>query len=142
MNKIKLKDRRHFFKQMIAWAGLLFLSLLTGKAKASGLKVKMEKATIHHVFFWLKNPGDGTARKRFEEGLNMLITIPEIKMSHVGRALPSDRDVVDDSFTYSYLAVFENPEDQDRYQTHPVHLKFIDEYGDLWERVQVYDAVS
>lgn len=137
-----MKDRRNFFKQMIAGAGLLSLSLLTGKARASGLKVKLEKATIHHVFFWLKNPDDESARRRFEEGLDMLISIPEIKMSHVGRALPSERDVVDDSFTYSYLAVFENPEDQDRYQTHPVHLKFIDKYGDLWERVQVYDAVS
>jgi len=137
-----MKNRRHFFKQMIAGTGLIGLSLITRKTSASELKINLEQAMIHHVFFWLKNPKDQAACRRFETGLKMLITIPEIKMSHVGRAVPSSRDVVDDSFTYSYMAVFENKEEQDRYQTHPVHLKFIEEYGDLWERVQVYDAES
>jgi hypothetical protein len=137
-----MKDRRHFFKQLTAGTGLLGLSLLTGTVRGAELKVKLEQAMIHHVFFWLKNPNDPAACRLFEEGLKMLISIPEIKMSHVGKAVPSTREVVDDSFTYSYLAVFENRDDQDRYQTHPVHLKFIEQYGHLWEKVQVYDAES
>ncbi|MDB5240049.1 MAG: stress responsive alpha-beta barrel protein, partial [Spirosoma sp.] len=30
----------------------------------------------------------------------------------------------------------------DAYQVHPVHLEFVAECAHLWNRVQIYDAVS
>jgi hypothetical protein len=38
--------------------------------------------------------------------------------------------------------LFDNKEDQDIYQTDPVHLKFINDCSHLWQKVLVYDTVS
>ncbi|MGQ8337855.1 Dabb family protein [Sunxiuqinia sp. A32] len=137
-----MKNRRNFFKKLVAGAGFVSLSFMSKKVDATNLKIDMEHGFIHHVFFWLKNPENEADCKRFEEGVNILITVPQIKISHVGKAVESPRDVVDDSFTYSYMAVFDSKADQDDYQVHPTHLKFVEEYGDLWEKVIVYDAMN
>jgi len=96
---------------------------------------------IHHVFFWLKEPANTEARKQFELGLQNLIKVPQIQSSHIGTPVESPREVVDDSFTYSYMAFFKSKEDQEIYQTHPIHLKFIEDCQHLWVKVIVYDAM-
>lgn len=136
-----MKNRRSFLRKSLAGIGLLSFPLLSKKASASEMKIALHDSFLHHVYFWLKEPDNPTACKRFEEGLALLVTIPEIKLYHTGKPVKSDREVVDDSFTYSYLAVFDNKADQDIYQDHPTHLKFIEEYGDLWDKVVVYDAL-
>ncbi len=40
------------------------------------------------------------------------------------------------------MAFFKNKEDQDIYQTHPIHLKFIEDCQHLWQKVVVYDAMD
>lgn len=52
-----------------------------------------------------------------------------------------EREVVDNSFHVSELMIFESIEDQDAYQVHPIHAKFVEEYSHLWERVVVYDMI-
>ena len=136
-----MKNRRSFIKKTLVATGLLSTPSLLKNSQAAEMKIKIEDSFIHHVYFWLKNPESDAACKKFEEGLELLVTIPEIKMYHVGKAVESERDVVDDSFTYSYMAVFNNKADQNIYQSHPTHLKFIENYGDLWEKVIVYDAL-
>ena len=61
---------------------------------------------------------------------------------HLGTPASTKRGVIDSTYSYSLLLIFKSKEDQDIYQTHPTHLKFIDECEDLWERVVVYDSVS
>ena len=97
---------------------------------------------VHHVYFWFKKPNVKKDRERFEEALKKLVTIDRIVEMHLGVPASTRRDVVDRSYTYSLLTVFRNKEDHDVYQSHPVHLGFIDECGDLWEKVVVYDSVS
>jgi hypothetical protein len=100
------------------------------------------KYFVHHVYFWLKKPVKKEVRAKFERGLKDLVKIEEIGESHLGIPASTKRSVVDRTYTYSLLVTFKSKEDQDIYQTHPIHLKFIDEYGDLWEKVLVYDSVS
>jgi len=102
----------------------------------------LEKLFIHHVFFWLKKPVSREVRTRFEKALRQLITIETIVEYHLGVPATTKRGVIDTSYSYSLLVIFKNKEDQDIYQIHPTHLKFIDDCGDLWERVVVYDSVS
>jgi hypothetical protein len=97
---------------------------------------------VHHVYFWLKKPITSEIRIKFENGMNELTTIETIVGKHLGTPATTDRGVIDSSYSYSLLLTFENKEDQDIYQTHPTHLRFIDEYEDLWEKVVVYDSVS
>jgi hypothetical protein len=97
---------------------------------------------IHHVFFWLKEPVTADVRTKFENALKELVTIGTIVDHHLGRPAGTNRTVIDASYTYSLLLTFSHREDQDIYQTHPTHLKFIEENSYLWERVVVYDSIS
>jgi hypothetical protein len=81
-------------------------------------------------------------RSQFEIGLMELIKVPQIQSFHLGTPVQSPRDVVDDSFTYSYMAFFNSKEHQNAYQTHPIHLKFVGDCQHLWEKVIVYDAMD
>ena len=97
---------------------------------------------VHHVYFWLKKPVTKAVRAKFEDGLKKLITVETIFSYHLGLPAKTNRGVIDRSYSYSLLLTFKSKEDQDVYQTHSTHLKFIEECGDLWERVVVYDSVS
>ena len=97
---------------------------------------------VHHVYFWLKKPVTREVRNKFENALKELITIETIVGKHLGIPAATHREVIDSSYTYSLLVTFRNKEDQDIYQTHPTHLKFIADCQDLWDKVVVYDSVS
>ena len=51
-----------------------------------------------------------------------------------------NREVNDQGFDVSLHLVFANKKAQDDYQTHPRHLKFIEENKDLWSKVRVFDS--
>lgn len=97
---------------------------------------------IHHVYFWLRQPVTMENRVKFEKALKELVTVETIAEHHLGVPAATNRDVIDTTYTYSLLATFRNKEDQDIYQTHPTHLRFIDECQELWEKVVVYDSVN
>lgn len=97
---------------------------------------------VHHVYFWLKAPVTLEIRNKFENALHELITAETIVDRHIGKPASTHREVIDRSYTYSLLLTFRNKEEQDIYQTHPKHLKFIADCQEMWERVVVYDSVS
>lgn len=123
-------------------AGMAATGFLTVPRRATAGETQMKNVFVHHVFFWLKEPQNTDARKAFEKGLKELIKVPLIQSSHIGTPVESPREVVDDSFTYSYMAFFKSKEDQNAYQTHPIHLKFVEDCQHLWEKVIVYDAMD
>lgn len=133
-------NRRNFLNKMVAGISFFGLFLIAKTTKAADMK--FSKIFVHHVFFWLKNPESMDDRKAFENGVEALLKVPVIKASHVGMPVLSERDVVDDSFTYSYMVMFDSAEDQTIYQTHPIHLKFIEDCAHLWDKVIVYDAMD
>jgi hypothetical protein len=97
---------------------------------------------IHHVYFWLKNPESTDDRSQLIEGLNKLSAAAIIRDFHIGKPAATNREVIDSSYAVSWLLLFKNKEDQDSYQTDPMHLKFVDECSHLWSRVVVYDTVD
>ena len=135
-----MESRRNFVTKIAGGMAAAGFLTVTGNAYAN--QVPMKNIFVHHVFFWLKEPQNAEARKDFEKGLQGLITVPQIQSSHIGTPVESPREVVEDSFTYSYMAFFNNKEDQEIYQTHPIHLKFIEDCQHLWEKVIVYDAMD
>lgn len=136
-----MKTRRNFLKK--AAAGLTLAGLIPLSKKTMAGEVKITGALMHHVFFWLKEPENEIHRKQFEKAMNDLLKVETIKMSHVGiPAATEERGVVDNSYTYSYMVLFDNLEDQLIYQKHPFHLKFIEDNSELWNKVVVYDSVD
>lgn len=97
---------------------------------------------VHTVFFWLKNPENAAEKAELQAGLRTLTAIDVIKTAYVGQPASTNRGVIDASYTCSLTFIFDNKEDQDVYQTHPIHLAFVESCKHLWERVIVYDAVS
>jgi hypothetical protein len=95
---------------------------------------------VHHVFFWLKNPDSETDKQKLIEGLKTLVDIPGYITAHIGFPANTNRPVIDRSYAVSWLILFNNGEEEATYQNHPVHLKFVEEYSHLWERVVVYDS--
>lgn len=96
---------------------------------------------IHHVYFYLKNPESVEDKAKLKEGLEFLGTVPTIHKYYIGVPANTDREVIDNTYAFSWLCFFENAEDQASYQSDPTHLKFIEDYADLWETVKVYDSV-
>jgi len=136
-----MKNRRTFIKK--AAAGAALAGLLTVTENASAGEVKITGALVHHVFFWLKEPKNEAHKKQLVAALNKLIKVETIKMSHIGfPAGTESRDVVDHSYSVSYMVMFDNQADQDTYQVHPLHLKFVEENSHLWSKVVVYDSVD
>lgn len=98
---------------------------------------------IHHVFFWLKNPGSRADRDLLISGLRTLKAIDVVRQLHIGvPASTEKRDVVDISYDVSELMFFDSVEDQKRYQDHPIHLEFVRKHAHLWEKVTVYDTLG
>lgn len=97
---------------------------------------------VHHVYFWLKNPETGADKAQLVDGLKKLSAVETIDSFHIGQPADTNREVIDRSYAVSWLLLFKNKADQDVYQVHPLHLKFIEECSHLWQKVVVYDSVD
>jgi Stress responsive A/B Barrel Domain len=97
---------------------------------------------IHHVFFTLKNPSSAADKADLIKGLNAMRSIEEFKMIHIGEPASTNREVIDRSYSVSWLLVFDNLADQEVYQVHPLHKKFVETCSHLWAKVVVFDSVN
>ncbi|WP_298298224.1 Dabb family protein [Hydrotalea sp.] len=97
---------------------------------------------IHHVYFWLKEPDSHAAHQQLYKGLQALSKVPEIKSFHIGVPASTNRNVIERGYHFSWLAIFENITEEEIYQTHPIHLHFIETCSHLWEKVVVFDSVQ
>jgi hypothetical protein len=97
---------------------------------------------IHHVYFWLKEAGNQEHKKLLIEGLKKLSLVKTIQRFHIGEPAGTSRDVIDASYSVSWILIFNNAADQDSYQVDPIHLRFVEECKHLWKRVVVYDTVD
>lgn len=102
----------------------------------------MKNIFLHHVYFWLKNAGSAADRDKLVEGLQTLTAIKTIRQFHIGKPAATNRGVIDTSYAVSWFVLFDNDADQASYQTDPIHLKFVEDYAHLWEKVIVYDSVD
>ena len=104
--------------------------------------MQLKNVFIHHVFFWLKNPESIADKAMLVEGLQKLSAVTTIKDYHIGQPADTYRNVVERTYAVSWMVFFANAEDQESYQTDPVHLKFVEECSHLWNAVKVHDSVD
>jgi hypothetical protein len=109
----------------------------------AGATVNSYPKLVHHVFFWLKNPGSKEDLARLLAGLRTLAAIDSVRGAHFGvPASTEKRDVVDNSYSASEILFFDDPAGQKTYQDHPIHKQFVADCSHLWQRVVVYDATA
>lgn len=104
--------------------------------------MELKNTFIHHVFFWLKNADSNEDKQRLIEGLQKLSSVKTIKQFHIGVPANTNRDVIENTYSVSWMLFFENDADQESYQTDPIHLKFVEDCSHLWKRVVVHDSVN
>ena len=97
---------------------------------------------VHHVFFWMAPDASAVDRAALAAGIRSLSAIETIKMHHLGVPAATDRPVIERGYTFSWLLLFETAADEAVYQSHPIHLKFIEDCRHLWTKVVVYDTIS
>lgn len=132
-------SRRKFVNQTTKTA----LATVVGAAAVSNTMAMIEKSVfIHHVYFWLNNPESKEDFDKLVAGLRKLSVVKTISSFHIGKPADTNRDVIDRSYSVSWMLLFKNKADQDSYQVDPIHLKFVDECKHLWKKVVVYDSVD
>ena len=137
---MKKVNRRKFIERSAT--GLIVASMLAIASCKTEMNDCLENRFIHHVLFWLKDPGNPEVKGKFEKELKKLVTIETIVEKHLGVPAMTPREIVDNSYTYSLFITFRNKEGHDIYQVHPKHLEFAKECEDLWDRVVIYDSVN
>lgn len=106
-------------------------------------KARNKKQVVHHVFFWLKNPGSKEDLNKLIAGLRTLKKIETIRKMHIGVPASTEvRPVIDNTYSASELMFFDDLAGQKIYQDHPIHKKFIEDCSALWEKVVVYDVID
>jgi hypothetical protein len=94
---------------------------------------------VHTVFFWLKKELSEEQRKAFFKGVETLKNVqPHVKIL-TGTPSSTNRPIIDTSYDYGLTCIFESMEDHDTYQIDPVHLEFIKNHAEDWEKVTIYD---
>ncbi len=114
----------------------LGMGAIVDSARAEGPQL------AHMVFFTLKDDSE-SSRKALMDGCKTYLSGHDnaVYFSVGTRAKEMDRDVNVKDFDVALHLVFANKAAHDAYQTSPRHLKFIEENGDLWESVRVFDSL-
>ena len=94
----------------------------------------------HHVLFWLKADTTADQKADFRKSLETLEGVESIKTLHIGTPAPIERAVIDTTYTFSLTVFFDDLAGHDVYQTHPLHLAFLDSFRVYFDKVVIYDA--
>ncbi len=95
---------------------------------------------VHVVYFWIKDGlPEAATQQLLSDCREYLSKIPTVKIFDAGKPAMTPREVVDNSYQVGLLTAFEDSAGHDVYQTHELHLKFIERNKANWKRVQVYD---
>ena len=96
---------------------LVFLMLVTSSVRAE------PSAVYHTVVFWLKTDTPTTAVNEIVRSVKGLEDLDMVDQVFVGKPIPSDREVVDDSFSLAFTMTFKDEAALLAYNKDPQHKK-------------------
>ncbi|MEZ6142674.1 MAG: Dabb family protein [Zavarzinella sp.] len=95
----------------------------------------------HMVFFQLKDASPEAQQKLVAACNKYLKEHDGVAYYSAGvRGKEFDREVNAQDWDVALHLVFKDKESHDKYQTHPMHLKFIEENKENWKSVKVFDS--
>ena len=95
---------------------------------------------VHAVYFWLKPSLTPAQIQTFVKEVNTLKRIPSAVHCWIGEPGPTDRPVVDRTYSYGLVVVFNDMAGHDAYQVDPIHTGFVSTCKSLWSQVKIYDS--
>jgi hypothetical protein len=94
----------------------------------------------HVVIFWTDPAPPAAADELVTGARHYLAQAAGIQHFHVGKMSSSLRPVVDQSYQVGLNIVFDSKRSQDDYQTHPLHLEFVEKvFKPNCRKAVVYD---
>src|SRR2546423_5746782 len=96
---------------------------------------------VHSVYFWLKPEITDAEENEFLRGLQSLIRIQSVRHGWFGKSASTDRPVIDRSYSYGLVILFEDIAGHDTYQSDPDHVAFRGLHR-FWTKVVIYDFES
>ena len=94
----------------------------------------------HVVIFWTDPANPKAADELIAGAKKYLAPLRGIVQFHVGKMVPSQRPVVDQSYQVALNVVFDSKQAQDDYQVHPLHVEFVEKvFKPVCKKVVVYD---
>jgi hypothetical protein len=97
---------------------------------------------VHAVYFWLRNDLSPEERSRFDAGLQSLRAIEGVREGYIGKPAPTNRPVIERSYSAALILIFDDEAAQEAYQVHTIHDRFREECGSFWTTVRIYDSVG
>lgn len=95
---------------------------------------------IHTVYFYAAEGLTDQRKKEFMEiGLPALAKSTTLQNVFYGPPSGVGREIVDKDYLAAWICHFKTVADHDAYQEDPIHLKFIEDYKDVWGKVLIYD---
>jgi len=127
--RAKKIGNRILMKRMLAVLMILPSFFITVPSALSAAKQddavvqNVVQTVVHTVVFWFK-PGTAEAvvATAIEE-VKKFKSLPMVRDVYVGKAIMSDRDVVDDSFSVMLTLVFDSEEKLREYESDPYHQR-------------------
>ena len=96
---------------------------------------------VHNVYFWLKDGLSDEEKAQFRAGVQTLAEIESTTRVEMGEPAGTEpRPIIDRSYDLGLTVVLDGVAAHDEYQADPIHLKFVEDCGHLWDRVQIYDS--
>ena len=89
------------------------------------INMAQQEQVVHVVLVWLKESGNEQHIDQIIDATKALKEIPEIKQLRVGKSIPSNRKIVDDSFDVGLYMTFLTVEDMQSYLQHPKHKQAV-----------------
>jgi hypothetical protein len=130
-------------KKTIVLFAVVASALLTSCAQLGCASAPKAGNVEHVVLLWLNEPGNAAVKqKMIATARTFPHEIPGILAMSIGDAVPSSRDVVDDSFDLGLVIRFKDKAALDAYEKHPVHVKAAKEVlAPNASKLKVYDVV-
>jgi hypothetical protein len=97
---------------------------------------------VHSVYFWLRDDLSPSDKTTFVDGIRSLCAIETVQQGFVGVPASTNREIIDQSYSYALVVSFVDEAAHDAYQVHPVHDTFRARCGGSWKKIVIYDAVS
>ena len=118
---------------------VLLVALLAFTGCAS-LGSRHDGALQHVVLIWLKDAGNAEQQAKIIEVSKSFLDISGALQVQAGKAVASDRGIVDDSFDVGILVVVPDERRLADYLAHPIHQRAKnDVLLPLVEKIRVYD---
>ena len=108
--------------------GFVFLAPYCSPKESTSCEFCHTKKVNHVILVWFKKGTDFTYIEKVREETMKLKEIKEVLEISVGGAIPSQRPMVDDTFSLGVHMSFASEADLVLYQNNPKHKTFFDKY--------------